>query len=69
MKPRTTIGGPLDYRLMADLYKPSTKGGIRLAVAELLRQRLKARDVAAALRIDLAEVLGVMRDLEESRGQ
>jgi hypothetical protein len=44
-----------------DLHRPATPEARCPAILELLRQGLKARDIAAAMRIDLGEVLEVER--------
>lgn len=50
-----------------DRHAPTTAEGRRLAVLELHRSGLKSRDIAAALRLHLAEVLEVLRAEAERR--
>ncbi|MDQ5879489.1 MAG: hypothetical protein QG638_2225 [Pseudomonadota bacterium] len=64
------IPGVLDWRLLTDtaaadhasrdIHRPDTPEGRRIAILELVRQGLKARDIAQALRLPLAEVLEVL---------
>lgn len=45
-----------------DQHRPPPEG-VRLAIAELYRQGLKARDIAGALRLELPEVIEALAAL------
>lgn len=45
-----------------DLYRPESVADRRAAILDLHRERLRPRDIATALRIDLGEVLEAIRD-------
>lgn len=51
-----SIGGRVDYARLAQLHRPRTEDGMRIAARELARQRLSDRDIAQALQVDVAEV-------------
>ena len=54
------IGGALDYARLAELNRPANKADLAREVTRLVETGLKPRDVAQALRIDLAEVLTLL---------
>jgi hypothetical protein len=58
---RKTIGGALDYRVLAELHRPRDDAALAAECRRLAAIGLRARDVATALRLDLGEVLAILK--------
>ena len=58
---RRTIGGALDYRVLAELHRPRDDASLAAECRRLHATGLTPRDVATALRVDLANVLEWLR--------
>jgi hypothetical protein len=55
-----TIGGALDYARLALLNRPTDRQALAREVTRLVGTGLTPRDVAQALRIDLADVMTML---------
>ena len=62
MRGDTVIPGGLDWRAQADLHRPTDRGAVAAEIRRLVANGLKPRDVAAALRLGLGQVLEALRD-------
>jgi DNA-binding NarL/FixJ family response regulator len=56
------IGGVLDYRLLANLHRPSDPVALKLEVIRLSASGLKARDIAQALQLSWVAVEQMLRE-------
>ena len=56
-----SIGGLLDYRALAQLYRPDDNG-LRREAIRLASQGLSAVDISIALRLHVEQVRGWLRD-------
>jgi hypothetical protein len=54
---RPTVGGSLNYAVLAQLHKPTDPRAIAVEIRRMHAGGLKPRDVAVALRLDLSQVL------------
>lgn len=60
---RSSIGGALSvaaYEQLAGKHRPSDAGDMAAEIRRLRREGLRARDIAQALRLDLASVLAAL---------
>ena len=62
------IPGVSDWRDLCapNEYRPSSPGGRRLAIRDLYARGLKPRDISAALRVPITEVLDSIKQLERT---
>ena len=66
--PQYTPAGPrqghglVDWRQMADKHRPTDPQVLAAEIRRLYGTNLKARDIAIALRLDLAVVLDALKD-------
>jgi hypothetical protein len=52
-----------DWRLLAEMYKPTDPAAIALEIRRQHRTGLKPRDIATALRVDIGDVLAALREV------
>lgn len=55
-----SIGGTLDYRLLAQQHRPTDQAALAVEVRRLAQQGLKPLDIAAALNLTCAAVERVL---------
>jgi hypothetical protein len=55
-----TIGGPLDYRLLAQQHRPKDQAALAAEARRMADQGLKPRDIAAALGMNVVLVLHIL---------
>jgi hypothetical protein len=60
---RPTIGGPIDYRRLAELHRPADPNRLATEIRRLHRDGLTAQDIAAALRIDVVQVATILHPM------
>jgi hypothetical protein len=51
-----------DWRLLADMHKPTDPEQIAVEIRRQHREGLKPRDIAATLRVDMGVVLAALRE-------
>lgn len=60
------IGGVLNYEMLARMNRPSDPTAIASEVRRLRRSGLQPRDIASALRLDLASVRELLASPEQA---
>ena len=63
------IDGAFDYRRLADVHRPSCNDALTADVRRLARSGLTARDIPAALRVNLAQVLELLNQQQSPADQ
>ena len=64
---RATIGGVLDYRVLAELHRPRDATALSREARELAAQGLTERDIGQALGLDPAAVRRLLQPIDCSR--
>jgi hypothetical protein len=61
---RRTVPGQLGYHELALLYRPTDPAALKAEIRRMRSRGLLPRDIATALRLDLAAVVEALRDDE-----
>lgn len=64
MSGHAVIPGGLDWRLLADMHRPTDPVAMASEIRRLATSAFNARDIAVALKLDVAYVLEALRGAE-----